>query len=147
MSASFELRPLLVARIWAAGFGTFWCGAVIVGGINALRHGTSGVLVAAVMLIIGVALAYRLVTLGVFGRGDELVVRNNFRTRRLTRSEIEDFRVGSASGGLPVNKAISVLLMDGSLLNLDVTTCLTVLPRGRRRLDQQLLTLRAWRRL
>jgi hypothetical protein len=96
------------------------------------------------MLAAGVTIGVRLWRLGVIARGDEFLVSNYFQTRRLTRAEIEGFRIGSSHHSMLFGRTIYVLLGDESVLPLDVTTRPFVTKRQRARFDAQLNTLRRW---
>lgn len=135
-----SIRPPL-ARIWIVGFSIFWCGFLIVSSLPPDRDPV-GLVVTAGMLVFGVGLGYRLLRLGASTEGDVLVIRNNFRTRRLARREIEAFRVGEVNAGLPIGRAIFVLLTDESVVQIDGAMSLG--PLGGGRLDRTLSDLRRW---
>lgn len=137
MGRRVDIRPPRSARIWAIGFSVFWCGLLITFTIP-LRGGVVEVILPIAMLVFGVSLAYRLVTLSAVTAGGAFVLRNNFRTRRLRRDEIEAFRVGQR----PWGRTIFVLLRNQSLVQVDAAVRL--LPSGRRRLDAWLAELREW---
>lgn len=140
---TLELRLPRLMRWYVRGFSLFWCGTVTVFVVVLATKGAGAVFVPILMLAFGVTLAYRLWRLGVSAHGDELVVRNHFRTRRLRRAEVEGFRMAPAEQ-LPFTGALYVLLRDDTLMRLDVTIRPTIRRFGKATLETQLAELRRW---
>lgn len=99
---------------------------------------------AIVVLGLGAVLAHRMLRLGIHTQGDVMTVRGVMSTRVLRRSEIEAFRIGDPSPGLPMVKVVYVLLADGGVLPLEFTVSLARKPAGSGRLDDLLRQLMAW---
>ena len=128
-------------RVYSAVFGVVWCGIVGSAAIALAVGGHLAALVPAAMLVIGGLIGYRTFRLSVQAHADELVVRNSLRSLTLRRNDIEEFRIG---GPASFGKSIHVLLVDGDLLPLEVTTTLGLLGRGRARQQEQLRSLQRW---
>lgn len=71
-------------------------------------------------------------------------MRNHYRTRRYSWDEVEGFRVGTPTMGMPVGKVVHALLADGSIIALDVTMRPWLLSKSKAKLDRHLEALRAW---
>lgn len=143
-----EIRPSLLARAWLLIFFVVWCGLLIAGGIRALRSNPfPSVLLFVVMLAAGVTLAYRMSRLSVVvGKGDTLVVRNNWRTLRWSSQEVDSFNEARGSNNVPWGRSAQVMLTDRTAVNLDVTqTGLGLTTGNRMRLDDTLEQLRNWK--
>ncbi|MDQ1724164.1 MAG: hypothetical protein QOG52_1192 [Frankiaceae bacterium] len=130
-------------RVYVAVFGTFWCGAVLVGFVGGLVHKSAVAVVPGVMLAFGSTVTYRLFRVSAIVEGDSLTVRNQFTTKKLTRSDIEEFRVGRASNQ-PFGQAIHILIRDKSILAIDASArpCLT--RRGKLLLAHKRANLETW---
>ncbi|HEU0101736.1 MAG TPA: hypothetical protein VFR07_05390 [Mycobacteriales bacterium] len=145
--SDLEIRSPLAARIYVGVFCTLWCSLVVYGGVRGALAGSVQTLVLVPMFAAGATVGYRLFWLGVRTEHDTMTVRNNFRTRTLSRADIEGFRTGSLrAGSLPGSEAVHVLLRDESLLALDVTVSAFPLPGSRKRLQERLQQLQAWHR-
>jgi hypothetical protein len=134
MAERVVIRQPAAMRLYVLGFGIVWCGFLVTFLLD------TGSPLPVLMLAFGATIVYRTVRLGVFADVDGLRVRNNFSTKRFAWSEVEDFRLGPPSMGLPVGKVIHVLLRDGTIMALDVTTR----PFGRAKLERNLVALRSW---
>ncbi len=119
-----------------------WCGFVATGFVSLVPHLES--LIPLGMLVFGATLTYRLVRVEAVADDSGLLVRNHFRTRTYKWSEVEDFRLASPTMGLPIVKAIHVLLANGEITTLDVTMSGVVLSRGKQKLDGYICQLQAW---
>lgn len=142
MDRSVDFRLPLPVRVYVVAFGLFACGMIAFGPTEEPEHRTAGILIAVGMLALLSAFVIRIFRIGVSITGDELLVRNFFRTRRLKRRDIEGFRVGS----LPnmAGRTVFALLAGESILALEVFTRPGVLPSTRRRLAERVQVLRDW---
>ncbi|MEA2826269.1 MAG: hypothetical protein QOG43_708 [Actinomycetota bacterium] len=132
------IRQPLVLRFYVVAFFIFWSSFLVRFLLDAFCP------IPVLMLAFGVTVAYRTVHLGVTADERGLLVRNTARTRRLERSEIEDFRIGDAPMGIGRGQAVHVLLGNGSVMALDVTMRPWLLRRGRAKLEGHLAALRSW---
>ena len=136
------IRPPLAARIYLAVFGTVWCGICGFGIVAALVGGHATALLFVGFLMIGSAIVWRgLVTIAA-AVDDTLLVRNQFKTWRIPRSEISTFRVGVGSG--PPGRAVQALLLDGTVVTLDVTRSGMITRRGERLVEHRGALLQQW---
>ena len=135
---SVSIRPPLVIRIYVVAFSLFWVGACLT---ILVQHGGQAAPVALLFIVFGLGMAYRLLRLGVTSDPTgALVVRNNFGSRRLTRAEIEEFRIGSIGGLRLTQRTVQALLRDGTVYELDICR----VPLGRKRVTRQLEELNSW---
>ncbi|MDX6650461.1 MAG: hypothetical protein QOJ97_2412 [Solirubrobacteraceae bacterium] len=134
------IRPPPVMRFFALVFTLVWCGGMIA---FAVRDGWSPALILSlVLLVVGAGLGIPMLGMAAIAVGDELIVRNVYRTRRLRRSQIEGFRIGR-SPIMPFGRTIHGLV-PGETVALDVGLTLFRLLDGRRALEKQLEDLRSW---
>lgn len=142
-------RPYAVIRlprfflVYIVVFSVVWCGGVLVGLVAAFSHASAVALIPLGMLAFGAALFYRMFRLSVELRQSELVVRNFFRTIRVSRDTIEGFRIGPTAGQ-PFSQAIHVLVRGDQLVPLDVTVRPSFFGWGNYFFDRRLAELRAW---
>jgi hypothetical protein len=136
-----EIRPPLALRIYTIGFTVVWIGAVVWAAVSI--GWSPAVLVPAGMLVFGILLGWRLAGLAVLARGDELLVRNQWRTARVPRHEIEGFREEAGGWTSPLAK-VYALLRDGTVLSLDAISLPRLPLRRSRRVDRALTDLRSW---
>jgi hypothetical protein len=129
-------------RVYIGLFGLFWCGAVFAGLVQMLFRPESLFLVG--MLAFGGTITYRSFRMEALADVNGLLVRNYFRTKRFQWAEVEGFRLGSPTMGMPVGKTIYALLTNGEMISLDVTMRLGLLPSTRRKRDAFLGDLRRW---
>lgn len=138
-----HIRQPVALRIYVVGFGTVWCAMLVSFAVAGRGQGAVSV-VPLLMLGFGATLMYRMLRVGVVADESGLLVRNSFRTKRFSWSEVEDFRVGGAAMGMPFGKVVHVLLRNGEVLTLDVTMRPWLFARGRARLDEYVQALRSW---
>jgi hypothetical protein len=138
-----EIKPPTAQRVYIVAFGIFWCGFLTVTLVSA--HSAASI-VPLLMIAFGGTFFYRMYRLAVIADETGLLVRNNFRTKHLDRSEVEDFRVGRATMGLPFGKMIHVLLRNGEIMTLDVTMRPWFFGSGPAKLESYLKALRGWLR-
>jgi hypothetical protein len=93
------VRPPLAARIIAVLFtGGFVCAVAISFALGVARHqDVSGAPAAIGMALFAGTLGYRLAALSYRTRGQEIVIHNYFRTRRVHIAEIEGLDIGIAT--------------------------------------------------
>lgn len=143
-----RFRPPLLIRLWTVAFGLVWCGFVVVALTRTLGSEEAlpaTALIPAAMLVLGVTLLTRLLRLGVDVHAEEMVVRNYWRTHRLARSGVEDFRVGDGPSNGP-GKVLYALTRDGDMVRPDVLASALSGGRGREKLDRRREQLREWLR-
>jgi hypothetical protein len=114
-----EVGQPLAARIVALALpGAFvlWTARVLA--LALLHHqDVSGAPAAIGMAVFAGALGYRLATLSLRARGQELVIHNYWRTRHVPISQIEGIDIGRATGGSLWTVRI---LANGSIIPIDV---------------------------
>jgi branched-subunit amino acid ABC-type transport system permease component len=130
-------------RVYVAAFGTAWCGLVTFGLVEALLHQPSVAIIPAAMLAFGLTLTYRMFRISAISHGDTLTIRNYFATKRLMRSDVEDFRIGRPSNQ-PIGKTIHLLLRDKGILAIDAAARPYVTRRGKLQLARRQAELEAW---
>jgi hypothetical protein len=132
------MRQPWVMRVYVMGFLVVWVTAILWTTIRQ-SHGPS-IAVGVVFIAFGVVLCYRLSRLGATSEADgTLTIHNNLGTRRLSRADIEDFRLSTSARFGP--QSIQVLLRDGTAYGIDVTK--SIRPR---RNAERLEALRVWLR-
>jgi len=139
MKERVEIRQPLLLRIYIIGFGVVWVGLLI---RSIVTSPESGIGVAIVMIVIGVAFMTRIASLKCVADGSGLFVRNFFSSRRLAWAQVEDFRLGRPMAA-PFGYVIHVLLLDGGVLTLDATAW-GLFGRGNTKRERALASLRAW---
>lgn len=130
-------------RVCAVAFGTVWCGYLVVLTIVGLVNGIPAALVALLPAALGGWYVSRFFRIAVAVKGDELVVRNRWRTYRIRRQDIEGFWIGPSSE-LPWAEVINVRMPGGQAVSLRVTARLRLSDRSRARLEQHLEDLGVW---
>ncbi len=121
-------RTSRLERAWGIGFTLFWCGSLMAFTVREWPVSPSMLLVRCVGLLLACWLAYRSIGVHVAVAGDELVVRNLWRTRRLKRPAVQRIWLGEPltaelPGGFlpgPRGEAINVET-SGSRFTIDVT--------------------------
>ncbi len=71
-----------------------------------------------------------------------LAIRNNLGTRVLTRTKIEEFRLGTSGGTRLGQQSLQALLRDGTVYNIDVGRY--PLAMGKKRNAERLQALTTW---
>ncbi|WP_432540702.1 hypothetical protein [Kineococcus sp. SYSU DK002] len=142
-----DVRAPRWARIYTVVFATAWLSLLGSLAVRGLRDGDAGALVTVPMAAVGIVLFSRLLLLRARTHGEELVVRNALRTRRIRRADVEDVRTGAPRGGpLTVGEAVLVLVRDGSMVSVEATTRTGWTAPGRRELAENRERLLAWAR-
>jgi hypothetical protein len=101
--------------------------------------------IARILIVIGVAVGIRSVSLKCVADESGLLVRNLLGTRRFGWGEVEDFRWGRPVMGVPFGRVIYALLRNGEVVALDISASYWTFPFGRRPSPEQLLQrLREW---
>lgn len=110
-----KIRPPLPFRLYTYGFGVLWC----VVGVDVFAHAfpKSSSIVPALILASGATFLWRVWALLAKSDGDELLVRNLYRTRRVPASQITQFRTGPAPW-LPFGRTVLVVT-DSDAFSLD----------------------------
>ena len=135
-----EIRLPYGFRIYIVIFGVVWC-AFVVSAVFTVD--STAALIPVLMLVFGGTFMFRMANLAVFADDSGLRVRNCFRTRRFSWSEVEDFRIGSPAM-MPYGKAVHALLRDGEMIPLEATMGPWFFSRSRRKLDGYVSDLRSW---
>lgn len=135
-----HLRIPTWMRIYGTVFSVLWFGMLVVMIVVIVSSGEPAAAIMPVgMGVFGVLVIGRVFRIGVRSSGDNLLVRNNFSTRTLQRSEIEGFRHGEWIS--PFHLVIFATTRD-EILPLHVTMHTPFF--GKRRARDQLAGLRAW---
>jgi hypothetical protein len=124
----YVIRPPIMLRIYVAVFLCLWCGGVVA--FASPTQGRPAIVVPGLMIGFALTLGYLLVRSSVTCHDDHLLVRNHLCTRRVARSEVEGFRIGT-KGSQPLTRTVFVLLRGGTVLALDAAERLSVLGRGK----------------
>lgn len=140
-----------LGRAWGIGFTLFWCGSLVAFTVRDWPVPPSLLLVRGVGLPLACWFAYRTVGVHVAAAGDELVVRNLWRTRRLKRTAVRRIWLGQPvaaelPGGFlpgPRGEAINVET-SGSTFTIDVTRNWLGTSRLRTRLQVLTDELQRW---
>lgn len=143
-----QIRPPLAVRLYLAGFGILWTVTLSTSLVRSIGSGhASDVAGLLVMITFGAGLCYLIGGVAVVTRGDDLLVRNTWRRRRIPREAIDDFRAGGVSGK-PWSVEIYALLRDGSILPLDASRRYgpAILRSDRASRVRRLAMLREWLR-
>lgn len=142
-----DVRAPRWARAYALLFGLGWLGLLCSFALDGWRERDAGALVLVPMAAFGVFLVSRVFVVRARTRGEELVVRNSWRTRVVRRRDVEDVRTGSPrSGPGAVGESVLVLVRDGSVVSLEATLRLGWTAAGRRELADGRERLLAWAR-
>jgi PH (Pleckstrin Homology) domain-containing protein len=140
MRQPVRIRVPVALRVYLAGFGVVWSAFLIA---TVLHSGVSDALVVLFMIPIGVAIAMRAALQVVVADDSGLFVRNFYRTRRFSWSDVEEFRIGTPAMQ-PFGKVIHVLLRNGEFFALDVSMRPWFFGRGKAKLEETVTRLRSW---
>ena len=140
-----QIRAPLPIRLYVAGFGILWTVGLSTSLLRSGNGHASDVPVVLVMIVFGLGVCYLMGGAAVYTQGDDLLVRNTWRRRRIPREAIEDFRTGGVSGK-PWGVEIYALLKDGSILPLDASRRFgpAILRSDRAARTTRLAMLREW---
>lgn len=94
MTEAPSMRAPRLSFAWLVGFSVFWCGSLVWATVRDWPASPTLLLVRALGVGFVALAAYRMVRVGFEVRGDELLVRNVFRTRRLPRSDLRRIWLG-----------------------------------------------------
>lgn len=140
-AAPLVIRPPAVIRAYVAAFLVFWI--VVVVWTTMIKHHGSSIAVGILFVGLGLALGFRLLRLGVTEQPNgDLQVRNNLGGRRLSRADVEGFRLGVQGGMRLAGNTVQALLTDNTIYSIDVTRTPSFLGGGRQ--TRQLAALQAW---
>lgn len=135
------MRQPAAVRVYMICFILLWIVLVAASGI-APPFNTP---IAIVLIVFGLALGIRSVSLKCVADESGLLVRNFFRTRHFGWDEVEDFRWGRPVMGMPFGQVIYLLLRNGEVVALDITASHWGFAfAGRLKRDQMLQGLREW---
>ncbi len=138
-----DIRLPLVFRIYSAAFLLLWVATIT--WVTIIHNQGPSALMGVAFLVFGCAIGYRILRLGVRSDADGVLnVHNHLGSRRLTRSDIEEFRLGNSGGLRWGQRGIQALLRDGTTYSLDV--CRTSSGMWTNRLHRHLDELNAWLR-
>ena len=144
MNPLLEIRQPLAFRIYIVVITVVWSGAVLAGFVAFALKGNPGLIILGLMATFGLTFGYRMYSLGAVASEEELLAHNLYRTKRLRRSDIEGFRIGSAGLQIPFGKTIYALTRDGSIVPLDVLARFWLFARSRKKLESRMEELRNW---
>jgi len=119
-AATIVLRPSRFLRVYGLGFGALWCAVVITGLVVALNRGSDAVAIWALLLLIGVTIAWRTISTRVELRPDEMRIRNFWATTVVLRGQIEDFRI-ALPAGQPFGRVVYVLVRGPFLIAIEAS--------------------------
>ncbi len=146
MSAPRRVEPIrqpVTVRVVGSLFGAVWCLAATAGLVGAVLDRSPALFLLILgILAVGAPPMVRCHRVSVEARGDELLVRNSYRTYHLRREDIEEFYFGT--GVLRAGPAIWVRLRGRRAIRLDATQGLYVTLREYDLREQRLAGLRAW---
>jgi hypothetical protein len=141
MRQPFVMRQPVAVRVYIICFSLLW----IVLSAASMIPSPFNTPIAMILIIIGLAVGIRSVSLKCVADESGLLVRNFFATRHFGWDEVEDFRWGRPVMGMPFGQVIYLLLRNGEVVALDISASYWGFPFGRRpRLEQLLQRLREW---
>lgn len=114
--------------------------------VELVGRGTLWAAGAALALAVWIIYYYRLLSLAVVVRGDQLEVRNLFSTRRIERSVIAAVTLGESSVAKSPNQTVVLALVDGRRLSLDACARTLQSSRTRCKVEEFQRRLELWRR-
>ena len=127
-------------RFLVAVFTLLWCGLAIWASV---QNGVGpGLIVGLIFVAFGGALGLRMLGIAAIARGDELLVRNAYRTHRLPRSEVEAFSTGH--GPMAAFKRTIYVILANETIGLDVGLTLFSLLDGPGALEERRQELEGW---
>lgn len=101
--------------------------------------------VAILMIAFGVAFVVRIEGLRLVADESGVLVRNFFRTWHFEWAEVEDFRLGRPTMGLPFGQVVHVLLRNGEVVTADISASHWGFTfGGKAKREQMLQRLREW---
>lgn len=122
------MRASALSIVWTVGFSIFWCGGLVWATVREWPVSPTLLLVRALGVAFVALAAYRMVRVGFEVQGDELLVRNLFRTRRVARSHLRRVWLGEPhtaplpGGWLPGPRGEAMNVeTDSSRFTIDVT--------------------------
>jgi len=107
-------------------------------------RGTPWAALAAVSLIVWIAYHYRLLSMAVVVRGDELEARNLFSTHRIHRASVGAVDLGESSVAKSPNQTVVIRLSTGRTISLDACARTQQSRRKRRRVEDFQRRLAEW---
>jgi hypothetical protein len=143
-SPEIEIKTALGGRIAQAlllGIGGFI--AVLIT-IALMGRGTPWAALAAASLVVWIAYHYRLLSMAVVVRGDELEARNLFSTHRIHRASVGDVSLGESSVAKSPNQTVVIRLSNGRRIPLDACARTQQSRRKRRRVEDFQRRLAHW---
>jgi hypothetical protein len=141
MRQPVEMRPPAAVRVYIICFILLWIVLFAASGI-ASPFNTP---IAIILIVFGLAVGIRSVSLKFVADESGLLVRNFFRTRHFGWDEVEDFRWGRLVMGMPFGQVIYLLLRNGEVVALDISASHWGFAfGGRLKREQMLQRLREW---
>jgi hypothetical protein len=136
-----EMRQPVAVRVCIICFSLLW----IVLSAASMIPSPFNTPIAMILIVIGLAVGIRSVSLKCVADESGLLVRNFFQTRQFGWGEVEDFRWGRLVMGMPFGRVIYALLRNGEVVSLDISASYWGFPFGRRpKMEQMLQRLREW---
>lgn len=136
--APLRIRPPLWARVFVVLFVPFWLW------IWFTQRSEGADVVGWLVAAFGVALAVRMLVMGVVGTADgRLTVRNQFTTRTFDRTELADAVVDRADGRIGTGWTVWLVLRDGGRHRIQLTET-PFLPGFKTLLARDAARVRTW---
>jgi hypothetical protein len=107
-------------------------------------RGTPWAALAAAALIVWIGYHYRLLSVAVVVRGDELEARNLFSTHRIHRAAVGDVSLGESTVAKSPNQTVIIRLSTGRTIPLDACARTQQTRRKRRRVEDFQRRLAEW---
>jgi len=137
------VRPTWPLRVGAVLQGVITCSLLGVVSVAAVATASWGALLAVPLFVLDVWFSTRQVRVSLQVQDSELVVRNRFRTLRIPRGDIDEFRPGTWSFASMLGGVVAVD-RHGVETGLDATAFSTITGIGRGRQDRLVVELTAW---
>jgi hypothetical protein len=149
-----EIRLSVPLRVFLAGFGAIWCGFGLVIAVLLAASGHPAAVVPVLAVVLVAVVLIRLYRLAVMEDGADLIVRNFFRTYRLSRLQVRDFAAKRDGGASVAPHAFSIgwwqiieaRLVDGAVISLSATRRSILTPWAEsKEVAGQFTALQGWR--
>ena len=116
---SYRITVSTGLRLYLIAFAALWIAIVV---LSVLEGSGPGRLLPLIVGLVGGLWFARILSIAVEVNAEGIVVRNLFRTTRLTWERIDGFRVQRGLGfASPLGRTVSLLLDEGDALTLDAT--------------------------
>lgn len=113
-----KLQLPLPVRALVLILGSTWWAAVVLGCLRSIQDGHTAASIGYGAFLPGILLVYRSCRLSVVGEGSDLLIRNFFRTIRVPRADIRDFRQLQRR---PSEATLAIIRRDGTRVPMTIT--------------------------